>query len=774
MNPIMKAAVRIAAFLLAASATSCSNGLTDVVKKDVSAFHASSVIPTITVFVIGPDVRYDDFVPVTLEGSTDVSAWLVNEAPAKPAAADPGWSAAKPATYTVSAGLGLKTLYAWGKSAPGLVSDAKSATVTITSYASPVIDTFNRTSATPTDDPTVTFNLSTSGFGAGASSIVGWLVNESSSVPAAADVNLSAAPTSYTVSLASGTHTVYAWAKNDKGLVNAVSMALSVAINSRTAHFPTMTTNVITGHERLTIGFDFEMDPASISFTGGTMTPATPVPGDWDSSHVSLPVKPSTLWPRSTGTTYDQNLTISGKTKFGISIVTATATYNVFYGACVSETGTGSASSDDNGAQKPFASITAAVNYADTKYSSARPCEVRVSKATYSMDGNSPANRVSMKDGISVLGGYPPLIASPIDWSARNSTDNTTTIVDSNTTTSGGSEADPKRPVDCASSVTTSAVLDGFTIKMGRGDYNAGIFSAGAATISNNIILGRTLSEVTYSGSRYFGIYVYQSAPVIRKNTIEPGYNNSGESWAIKVIGNPTNPTTVVSIIEGNYLNTTTHSTGASGATAGGIFCTAASGTTAVSMIRNNVILGGGDTNSTTTTYGIMSYVSPKIYNNDIYCGQGATAYCIYNRYAGNTTVKNNILFNGSNTSAWGLYEYNSSSNPAAVDNNDFYISVGASNGYYRDYDATPAVVRVIDLVTNVITQEGTHTLGYWKNLAITPSFVSGTDYHLQATSTLKATVSGPGLNLSTEGFSTDMDGNPRSSTGYWSIGAFE
>ncbi len=80
----------------------------------LSDFSRTSASPT-----TDPDITF------TLDGTDNVAIthWLINESSAIPLAGDPGWSAAKPADYTIS-GYGGHTLYAWVKDARDNISNS--------------------------------------------------------------------------------------------------------------------------------------------------------------------------------------------------------------------------------------------------------------------------------------------------------------------------------------------------------------------------------------------------------------------------------------------------------------------------------------------------------------------------------------------------------------------------------------------------------------------------------------------------------------------------
>jgi hypothetical protein len=88
--------------------------------------------PDITRFELSSDTpTTDPAITFILEGQDNVavSAWLVSESDATPAVDDAAWSGAAPQGHTLSAGYGMKTVYAWAKDVRGNISDPASISV---------------------------------------------------------------------------------------------------------------------------------------------------------------------------------------------------------------------------------------------------------------------------------------------------------------------------------------------------------------------------------------------------------------------------------------------------------------------------------------------------------------------------------------------------------------------------------------------------------------------------------------------------------------------
>jgi hypothetical protein len=191
---------------------------------------ADTTAPTVTTFTV-PSTATSLTVGISSFTASDnvaVTGYLVNESSTKPLATATGWTTTAPTSYTASAS-GARTLYAWAKDTAGNVSASRSASVTITLPAG--ADTTLPTVLSFTVPSTATsLTVAITSFTASDNvRVTGYLVNESATKPSASVTGWSAtAPNSYTAS-ASGTRTLYAWAKDAAGNVSA-SRSASVAI----------------------------------------------------------------------------------------------------------------------------------------------------------------------------------------------------------------------------------------------------------------------------------------------------------------------------------------------------------------------------------------------------------------------------------------------------------------------------------------------------------------------------------------------------------------
>lgn len=187
---------------------------TDINVVDLSA-------PTVDSFTV-PATSTSQTVAVTAFTASDnvgVTGYLITESATAPLAGDPGWSASAPVNYTVSAGDGSYTLYAWVKDAQGNVSTSLSAVVDVDS-AAPAVTAF--TVPSPQAALTVTLTTFTASDNLG---VTGYLVTESAAAPAPGAAGwLGAPPASYSFS-ADGSYTLYAWAKDAVGNISAAASA---------------------------------------------------------------------------------------------------------------------------------------------------------------------------------------------------------------------------------------------------------------------------------------------------------------------------------------------------------------------------------------------------------------------------------------------------------------------------------------------------------------------------------------------------------------------
>jgi hypothetical protein len=261
----------------------------------------------------------------------------------------------------------------------------------------------------------------------------------------------------------------------------------------------------------------------------------------------------------------------------------------------------------------------------------------------------------------------------------------------------------------------------------------------GAATVIEGFYLeGGTSTQDHHS----FGIYLFKGAsPLIRSNKIHGGH---GDTYSIGIITvSSSAPTITGNLIGGGDAPTT--------------YALKLSETTA--LVANNRLSGRG---GTVESYGVLvNNGSPVVVNNTIDAGDASTAYGVFLFSAATPKVINNIIVVAGKDKSYGLYEATISGDAAVLDNNDLF---GCATALYHNWGGSPADIK--DLTT-LHALSDTSASG---NVVVDPGFVSASDWHLQPSS--PATVRTGGIDESSLGISTDMDGKPR--TVPWSMGAYE
>ena len=189
--------------------------LPDIVAPIVSSFSIPATANSLTVAISS----------FAASDKVGVTGYLVTESASAPAANASGWSSAPPSSFTFS-GEGVRIAYAWTKDAAGNVSAglSRSVTITLPDIAAPVVTSFTLPESAYSLTVAISSFTASDKFG-----VVGYLVTESASAPAANASGWSAiAPSSFTFS-AEGVRTAYAWTKDAAGNVSA-SLSRSVSI----------------------------------------------------------------------------------------------------------------------------------------------------------------------------------------------------------------------------------------------------------------------------------------------------------------------------------------------------------------------------------------------------------------------------------------------------------------------------------------------------------------------------------------------------------------
>jgi hypothetical protein len=252
---------------------------------------ADTTAPVVSSFAI-PVTSSSLTVAVTSFTATDatgVTGYLLTETSAIPAATAAGWSASAPATY-VFATAGSKTLYAWAKDAAGNVSIpvSRATTITLPDTTAPVVSSFT----IPVTSSSLTVAI-TAFTATDATGVTGYLLTETSAIPAATAIGWSGTPqASYTFSNA-GSKTLYAWAKDGAGNVSVpVSRATTVTLPDTTA--PVVSSFTI----------PVASSSLSVAITAFTATDAVGVTGYMVTETSATPAATGTGWSVSVPPTY--------------------------------------------------------------------------------------------------------------------------------------------------------------------------------------------------------------------------------------------------------------------------------------------------------------------------------------------------------------------------------------------------------------------------------------------------------------------------------------
>lgn len=164
----------------------------------------------------------------------NITHYMIKESSTQPAAGDPGWVAVTPSSalsitggsFVLSAGEGVKHVYAWVKDDAGNVSALNSSSHfdLLVDKTAPLVTSFTLTSPSPTIAASATFNLTATD----AVGITGWMVTRSGVKPGAGDPGWNAVSSTTSLSLVGGTYTLvhagtntlYAWTKDAAGNVS--------------------------------------------------------------------------------------------------------------------------------------------------------------------------------------------------------------------------------------------------------------------------------------------------------------------------------------------------------------------------------------------------------------------------------------------------------------------------------------------------------------------------------------------------------------------------
>jgi hypothetical protein len=538
----------------------------------------------------------------------------------------------------------------------------------------------------------------------------------------------------------------------------------------------------------IVFGFTETMETSTL-ILGGTMANESDG-GKWSSTtnpSDTLTVSARTAWSVGSG----KVLVVNCKDLQGYDSSSLVLTYGVLDGVVYVRALDG----DDNNPgtpDLPKKTITTAIALAAKYYSTA---EVHVAEGVYNVS-YAAGTHVVMAQGISLYGGY-----DPANWSNRNYALFVSKIKDISTTPS----SQKYRAVDCGTNLTSSTLLDGFTIVGGGGtgtisvgvycdasnltisqnDINGGSGDIAAAIrISNSSPLVQNNSINGGDGVSSMGVFTYNCSAVITGNTISWG---NGSDSAYGIINTQSTPR-----IEGNTIGGTVGMPNYS--------CGIYNDNSNAVILRNSIDGGYGYISVSGIENGAGS--AAKIYNNTIHAGIGPSGRQVFSMGISNVSSSATIQCNtidignpgqglsGAYSMAIGI---NISSCTSIIDDNIVFSNNGSVlyQDQYGIVEAGPSSSPVHFYNNSVYncptalyfqypsTFHGNFTalnlLAWAKvNISANPVFQKTSwpspDWHLTASSPTSVTQGG--LTLTGTDLNADKDLVSRSAP--WSIGAYE
>ena len=578
-----------------------------------------------------------------------------------------------------------------------------------------------------------------------------------------------------------------------------------------------VTDSILETADTITVSFSEPVDISSLSISGSLISSGYTT--SWNSGHNQLIITPSPQW--NIGPLQNLNLNVEDDAGNPIS------SFNKFYDvAVIFVTPTGN---DDNSGTRtaPKKTISNAVNYADSQYSTA---EVLVAEGTYEVSYQT-ASHIVLKEGISLYGGY-----SAASWGVRNPDLYISEIKEISTSGGGSSIFDYQnmnRAIEASGSISRNTVVDGFTIDGGGlGSQQCSsalyIFSGASPTITNNIIKasrkGLYMAVMADSSNADFNHNeIYASIPTYMSWTFIVSGVNTGTFEFNNNIFHGSNITATQGVrsllvissdihISNNIITGGTYQV--SQPFDDSVICLEK--TDSDTVIENNIITGP---TGTARVAGIeINSGNPVVRNNIIHLPDGIFSINYapslmgiklgYASSSGSTTypsILNNTFILGdadggsSTTSAVrAIYAHGSSGEifTPRIENNIFYAKTGVTDEFeavvFSNCDTTPNTLknncfynfvrfyfdsngRDYQYVDNFVSEYGLNDLNTDESFASgniyrDPSFqdFSGSDFHLKSNTDQKVRLGGLTLSEVTE----DLDGVVR--TDPYSIGAYE
>lgn len=467
-----------------------------------------------------------------------------------------------------------------------------------------------------------------------------------------------------------------------------------------TGQVSSATGDVLAGHETITIQFDDAMNPDNISFAGSDL-----LEGNYILTWSTEKYK-NDLLTISMNPSRNKAFLVEGNNRKIVVNSKTSVTFNVENRIYVRTVGDGGNDANNGTAKLPVATIMKGIELAKSIYSGS-PSKVLVAEGTYTNNSDTSKPVFEMSEGISIYGGY-----SKSDWNKRTVSDKGTpssceTVVENLCTSyvTGMDQYSSAVYIPCT--VSSATILEGLTIKQGRGRdttqtdsmfQHAAVYCHGSPVIRNNFFPGRDASD--NPGNCMFGIICEQDtnivgapvpAPLIRNNTINAGANASAindtiaqsdysvtyidESCAIYL-------SNASATVEGNIID------GGSGKRTTGIYCSG----TCSPLITANTIEGGKG----------QKVGNPEV---DDYCG----AYGIRILTAAPRIEENRIGNRYAAIDWYGIYEEGESCDPSSVLRN-LFIQNGLGCLYYDE--CSTAILSL----TTAITNSRNGTLSAWGN----------------------------------------------------------
>lgn len=163
---------------------------------------------------ISVTIDADDPLSADTEPASGVTRWAVVAGSVAPGKDSTAWKTAVPATFTLPAGNGLKTVSAFARDAAGNVSAASTVQVDL-QIAGPVVTLTMPAAVTSRKAP-----ITLSATDPGGTGLAGYYVSTTDTLPAGT-ITWLAKPTSVQLPAGDGAKTVYAWAKDNNGTISA-------------------------------------------------------------------------------------------------------------------------------------------------------------------------------------------------------------------------------------------------------------------------------------------------------------------------------------------------------------------------------------------------------------------------------------------------------------------------------------------------------------------------------------------------------------------------